>query len=472
MNEKNYGNLYITHNGLNLIAKWGTGAPRIIDSVWVGSGRLTEGQNPSTLNNLINPVARASSSVPQTVDSQIQFIIEYSNNMGAEFGGPLTTGFYLNEFGIFATDPDLGQILLLYGYLGDNPKFMRPYSDGLKQMLKSPITIGVSGSSKVVLSYPAHAFVTSEEMAVFVNNALVNPGDVTARQLVNRIYEGVDLEVVHSAEIAVAPFNGDVWAWIRARIRAGNYSGINTGDFIRFLVGSVTVIAEVAGLNTYTHSGGAWGSNQRIGNHIDFISRNLWPERRNINLVNYNNGLSESSSRCPWLATDLYAWLNSLAMDVPNDTVLNPGTIRVDYTELGLWSRFPETLRSVIINKIVNISLRYSSTLLLTNDNTWMSRDIGRLWIPSETEINGSLVYGTPGYSIAGFIQYPIFANNMTKRVKTIGNTNTRGYWWLNTPTSGNTTSFCIVEDNGAVSSSLASGGLVNFNVPVCFRIA
>jgi len=101
-----------------------------------------------------------------------------------------------------------------------------------------------------------------------------------------------------------------------------------------------------------------------------------------------------------------------------------------------------------------------------------MSRDIGRLWIPSETEINGSLVYGTPGYSIAGFIQYPIFANNMTKRVKTIGNTNTRGYWWLNTPTSGNTTSFCIVEDNGAVSSSLASGGLVNFNVPVCFRIA
>ena len=109
---------WITHLGYNLLAKWGAGAPWIIHDVWVGSGRLDMvSVEPPDFTDLIVPVQTATTNIPITVNNQVQFIVEYRNDLH-----PAQAGFYLNEYGVFAMDPDLGRILLCYGNLGDFPE--------------------------------------------------------------------------------------------------------------------------------------------------------------------------------------------------------------------------------------------------------------------------------------------------------------------------------------------------------------
>ena len=66
-----------------------------------------------------------------------------------------------------------------------------------------------------------------------------------ATAIANRIYQGVDLSVTFATEIAAAPYSGNVWAWIKARIQAANFTGINVGDYIPFTANAKLVKAEV-----------------------------------------------------------------------------------------------------------------------------------------------------------------------------------------------------------------------------------
>ena len=280
----------------------------------------------------------------------------------------------------------------------------------------------------------------------------------------NHIQDGANLEAVHAAEISASPHNGNVWSWIRGRIRAGNYSGIRIGDWIQFTVSGNAIVAEVAGINTYTRA--ALPHPSRIPNHIDFISRDLIPDSQSWNLTSYNNGLP--ANPVPWMASNIRAWLNGLQTDVPNGYTANPATINVDYRATGLWPRLPQELRDVIVGKNAATSVRFSSGILLNECNgTDWGRNIGNLWLPSETEVYGNTMFGTPAFGHEGFVQYPIFANNMSKRIKR------RGIhfatWFLLSPASGNAIAIATVDGSGvAISSNAvnAHGG------PVCFRIA
>ena len=281
------------------------------------------------------------------------------------------------------------------------------------------------------------------------------------RNVQNRIYEGVDLTEKFAGEIA-----GDSWAWIQSRIRAGNYNGVNVGDFIPFTAAGNTLLAEVAGINTYTRYG-----DQEVGNHIDFISRDCWPETMGMNRVNYNNGTTASPS--PWLASDLHARLNSLQASVPNSEAANPAMLAVDYRTTGLFNQLPAALRAVIVQKRALLPTRFTAGALLTDDNSWAWQNAGLLWLPSEMEVYGANMWGNlnpvnPGFNVGGFVQYPIFANNM-KRVKGAGHGGARATWWLLSARGGASTHFASVTSGGIAYSIGASTAL---RVPVCFRVA
>lgn len=278
----------------------------------------------------------------------------------------------------------------------------------------------------------------------------------------NRIYEGVDLTAKFAAEIAAAPYSGNPWAWIKTRITAGNFAGIYVGDYIPFVAGGNAIKAEVAGINTYKSYGDA-----AVPNHIDFISRDLWPETHVFNKVNYNNGTSVSPY--PWLASDLYAWLNSQAMNVPNATTANPALVAVDYTATGVWDKMPAALKAVVTPKRLLLPQRYTAGSLLTTDNAWGWVDAGNLWIPSEIEVYGCEHWGSKnGYSSGGFQQYEIFSTNM-KRVKGAGDGGGRAYWWLLSALGGNSTNFASVTTIG--SGNYYSASITSIRVPVCFHI-
>lgn len=277
----------------------------------------------------------------------------------------------------------------------------------------------------------------------------------------DRIYSGQDLTVKFSTEIASAPYSGNAWAWITARIKASNFNGIHVCDYIPFTTtNGVTMQAQVAGINTYKNY-----SDTPVSNHIDFITREIWPTLKPANPVNYNNGTSEQAS--PWRASDLYYWLNSLSGSVPNGTALNPEMKEVDYTSDGVYYYLPAALKAVIVEKRFLLETRYSASGLLTDSGGWVWGNAGKLWLPTEFEINGASVWGGSGYPSGGSVQYPIFACSMNKLKYRNGS---RCGWWTSTPRSGYSSSWCNVTFDGAAGTATAS--LAGIGAPVCFRIS
>jgi len=286
----------------------------------------------------------------------------------------------------------------------------------------------------------------------------------SVKQVTNRIYDGVDLTVKFAAEIT--EFESP-WAWIQNRIQSGNFNGINVNDFIPLVVSDNLMIMDVAGINTYTRYG-----NPDLGNHIDFISRDLWHSPVQWNLVNYNNGLAVMPS--PWSVSNMYAFLNSLQMTVPNGIGADPATTTVNYTSSGIYSQLPVELRSIIVQKTVPLPRRYSPGVLLHDNNAGDWRDMGFLWLPSEIEVYGTTQWGgtlspNQGWDSYGYQQYPIFAESMVKRVKGSGSGGARSGWWLSTPASGYSGTITAVGALGAASNPMASNGVFRF--PLCFRI-
>ncbi len=287
-------------------------------------------------------------------------------------------------------------------------------------------------------------------------------------------YPGVNLGTKFSTEIANYT---DVWAWLHARIAANDFTGIHVGDYIPISFtspSSFTLNAQVAGINTYKNYG---DDGHIVPSHIDFICDKLWPTTHVMNKKNYNNGVPAftpeggteiAAQEHPWLASDLYHYINSLPGYVPDAATENPAMTAVDYTADGIYSRLPAALKAVIIEKRAYIPKRFSASELLTDDNAGDWADIGKLWIPSEVEVYGSPRWsGQTGYGMAGFVQYPLFIDNTLQVKKKSGS---RSRWWLLSACSGNTTGFCNVHSSGYAYYHNAS--FTSIAAPVCFRVA
>lgn len=153
----------ITKQGWHLLAKLVTGATLKITRVVMGSGKVPEGVNPGEMTDLVQPVALATSTVPVADDRQVSFIVEYRSDLN----GGLKDGFWLNEFGIFADDPDLGEVLLYYATLGDYPQYVSAFTGSSVDIRRYPVSIALSDCADVQLSYPANAWMTSEDVAKY-----------------------------------------------------------------------------------------------------------------------------------------------------------------------------------------------------------------------------------------------------------------------------------------------------------------
>ena len=347
--------------------------------------------------------------------------------------------------------------------------------------------------------------------------------DIESIQELDKIYDGVDLSIKFAEEIKKY---SDIWQWIKARIKAGNFAGIHVNDFIRWqTTDNKWIESRVAGINTYRRYG-----DREVPNHIDFISKDLWPTLHVMNPVNYNNGIiptenlsgdgtktafvltnemaavasvaiggtattaytydadthtitftdapvagtnnivvTGTGSEYPWLASDLYLYANSLKGHVAGGTSKTSPVKLVDYTNDGIWSKLPEALKAVIVTKRALIPKRYSTSGVLSNNNDWGWQDMGKLWIPSEIEVYGHGVWADIPWDKGGFVQYPIFNCNM-RRVKGLGDGGGRYAWWLISAYAGAASYFCYVTASGSSIANIASSTWVG--LPVCFRIS
>lgn len=333
--------------------------------------------------------------------------------------------------------------------------------------------------------------------------------------IANKTYAGENLAVKFAQEIA--DFT-DEWEWIKARITAGNFDGLNIGDYISVTcTNNNTFNARIAGINTYKGYG-----DTAVSNHIDFISASVWPTAFKMNLKNFNNGLPSTENltgdgtttafvltrpfpsitevkvggtattaytydaathtitfttapadqaaitvscakqECPWQVSNGYHFLNSLAGSVPNGTGNDPELEAVDYTSGGVYYFLPDALKNVIVEKLLLLPKRFSASGIQSNDTGLSWVDAGKLWLPSEVEITGAPIWGNAGYGAGGFVQYPLFAQNMNRNIG-------RNYWWSLSSSAGSSANFVCFYSGGNVSYYGASG---DFRGPVCFRIS
>lgn len=267
------------------------------------------------------------------------------------------------------------------------------------------------------------------------------------------LYQGVDLTIKFADEIA--NFSNE-WAWMKNRIQNANFKGLHIGDYIPFTMTqtdgtfSCTLDAQIAGIDTYYEN-----NTTSCPHHIDFISRECYPLRTwNDGGITYttiwnetenNNGTANEPS--PWKASYLYNLLNNV-----------------------MFNYLPNNLRLQIINKDWLVEYRYSASGILTDSNGYDWGTLGKLWLPTETEVCGACVWGTKGYSVGTSIQYPIFANKNKK--KHAGKNGSRCSWWLLTICGNSSTDALYIGSYGTVSSMVnINGGSINNTIPICFRI-
>ena len=247
---------------------------------------------------------------------------------------------------------------------------------------------------------------------------------------------GRDLTIVFASEILSY---SDAWAWIKARISSNDFSGIHVSDYIPILMNGNTIKMQVAGIDTYYDA-----SSVTLGHHIDFISKDCYQDTVQWNTTDTNNG--NASSPYPYMISNVYTYLNTT-----------------------LYGYLPSEVTAVISDRYGLLEQRYSSSGTLTDSSLYGWQNMGKLWIPNEYEVFGSVIWGTRGWSAGQSIQYPLFLNTWNNRIKRSSDGGTKSAWWLCTARSGYSNSVCAVNSNGGYATTLAASG--SQRVPVCFRI-
>ena len=172
----------ITQRGLALLAKLHSGSTLEITRAMIGEGQIPDEGNLRDLEDLVAPIAQATSTNPVTVGATTSFVVQYRNDLN----GGLDRDININEYGIFAYDPDVGEILLYYANLGvyyepvparreNEPVTAREY----------PVSIGIAEDTQVILDYVASAYMTAEDVEAYCVATILPMLTDEARELID-----------------------------------------------------------------------------------------------------------------------------------------------------------------------------------------------------------------------------------------------------------------------------------------------
>lgn len=119
-----FSNMSITNAGQVLYAKAQSGKPIVFTRMSLGSGQIGT-QNPATLVQLVQPEYDvAISSISPNTSLKTATISGTINNTD------MTEAVYICELGLWANDPDAGEILYGYASAGTQGDYMAPASQG------------------------------------------------------------------------------------------------------------------------------------------------------------------------------------------------------------------------------------------------------------------------------------------------------------------------------------------------------
>lgn len=169
----NWGKPVLTKQGLKLQAKVDAGSRMQLTKCMLGSGTLSSGQSLENLTGLITPV--------QTLSIAS---ISYSENNGAcvitavTDNSNVSTGYYLREFGIFARNPNDGEIL--YAVAQDaNPDYIPPSGTSAVVSQEIGVALSFSNAANVTAQVNTSAIATVTYVNNYVTSAVADLKDMT-----------------------------------------------------------------------------------------------------------------------------------------------------------------------------------------------------------------------------------------------------------------------------------------------------
>lgn len=136
----------ITTAGLTLVAKGATGSLIKYTRIVLGDGYLGKDQTPRYLSDMVSP--RVSIEITK---------LKVNDDGSAVIGGifsnkDLNDGFYYRELGLYAEDPELGEVLYCYGNCGDSAEWIPP-TGGSSIVEKTIDIVTMIGAAQNVSAY-------------------------------------------------------------------------------------------------------------------------------------------------------------------------------------------------------------------------------------------------------------------------------------------------------------------------------
>lgn len=146
-----------TNKGIALIGKLlASKGPLKITRVAVGDG--TPPSNPATLNGLVHELKNANvESLDNPKNGEAKIVITVSS-IGVE------TGFFIKEIGVFAEDPDDGEILYSYAGFSDNPQWIRPEGAAITNVATYDLNTVVDRVSEIQVTIDPSSLATKEQL--------------------------------------------------------------------------------------------------------------------------------------------------------------------------------------------------------------------------------------------------------------------------------------------------------------------
>lgn len=161
----NFENNGVTQLGIELLAKVQSGEKLKFTKIALGSGIIPPGKEPKDMVGLVKPV----------VDLAISRLINNGETVtvGSTFNNKdVATAFYYRELGLFANDPDIGEILYCYGNAGETADLVPPGNSA--NAIEKIIDIIVSiGNAEVIANIASGIYARKEEVDA-INNRLSN----------------------------------------------------------------------------------------------------------------------------------------------------------------------------------------------------------------------------------------------------------------------------------------------------------
>lgn len=191
-----FGGLIFTNKGRNLQAKAQAGAQLNFTRIAIGDGDLG-GSSIADLNSLIHQV--------KTID--ITKLITLPGGkavVGGSFSNQdIIAGFYWKELGVFAQDPDLGEILYCYGNSGANAEYI-PAGGGPDVVEKNIAAVTIVGNAADVTATIEQSliFVTQQE---FDDLAGVGRTNETVKGNADALALHASDDTVHVSKVVLTP---------------------------------------------------------------------------------------------------------------------------------------------------------------------------------------------------------------------------------------------------------------------------